>query len=168
MKVRSGAIKDSTGLLRELAAIIPDDRTFQAEFATFRLTRTRISRYLLRSLECSLRGTKEPEMVPNANEDEVNLEHILPRNAKPAEWPTFDPEELGPWANRFGNHCLLKKSENAKIGNKPWSAKKPTLTASSLRLTKRAGKKLTGRRQRSKSASDSWPPVLSETWPRNP
>jgi hypothetical protein len=62
-----------------------------------------------------------------------------PRNAKPAEWPSFAVEELGTWAHRLGNHCLLKKSENGAIGNKPWTAKKPVLARSSLKLTSEAG-----------------------------
>jgi hypothetical protein len=123
------------------------------------MTRPQISRYLLLALERTVRKEKEPEMVPNSNEDEVNLEHIPPRNAKQADWPDFAPEEVTPWANRLGNHALLKKSENARIGNKAWATKKPILEASSLRLTKKAGKPASGRRRRSSDGSGSWRPT---------
>lgn len=69
---------------------------------------------------------------------------------------------------RIGNHVLLKKTENAKIGNKPWTAKKPVLGASSLKLTKAAA-----------TAAEWTPAAISarqkdlarlavKTWPRKP
>ena len=126
--------------MKELSVIVPDDRTFKEAFASTRQTKSRISRYLLLALERSETGEREPELVPNRNEDEVNLEHILPRNAKQADWPSFAPEEVPVWSQRVGNHCLLKKSENGAIGNKPWTDKRPVLSSSTLGLTKLAGR----------------------------
>jgi hypothetical protein len=160
-------VLDLAGDAQKLAAR-DEEREVRTRRQERRLTRTRISRYLLNALERTARGTKEPEMVPNANEDEVNLEHILPRNAKKADWPAFDLEEIGPWANRFGNHCLLKKSENSKIGNKPWSVKKPILTASSLRLTKRAGKKPDWTKAEIEDRQRFMAARAVKTWPRKP
>ncbi len=107
-------------------------------------------------------------MVPNDNEDEVNLEHILPRNAKASEWPAFTPEEVPTWANRLGNHCLLKKSENTQIGNKPWSKKKAILERSSLRLTKLAGRKRDWTKKEIEDRQAKLASYALETWPRRP
>jgi hypothetical protein len=67
------------------------------------------------------------------------------------------------WSNRLGNHCLLKKTHNNnKIGNKPWSAKKPILLASSLRLTKIAGRKAERRTVRGDHQRPSAPPTACQ------
>ena len=41
------------------------------------------------AIEKAFSGTKEPELVPNEDVDAINLEHILPRNAKSAVGRTF-------------------------------------------------------------------------------
>ena len=148
--------------------IVAGDAAFEDAFRNVRITRARISRYLLLALERTARGEKEPELVPNRNEDEVNLEHILPRNAKPSDWPAFRPEEVSSWSNRLGNHCLLKKTHNNKIGNKPWSTKKPILTASTLRLTKLAGRKKDWTQKEIAERQRKLASYAVKTWPRNP
>lgn len=137
--VRAKKIKTTEQLLKRLSPIIPEDDDFKDAFSRARQTKSAIARYLLLALERSKAGEKEPELVPNANEEEVNLEHILPQRAKRTDWPQFREEEVATWSQRLGNQCLLKKTENAKIGNKPWRVKKPILTSSSLKLTKAAG-----------------------------
>lgn len=166
VKVRAGKIKTTAALLKELSPIVPDDRTFKEAFVSTRQTKSRISRYLLLALERAERGEKEPELVPNENEDEVNLEHILPRNAKKAEWPSFTPEEVPVWAQRIGNHCLLKKSENAAIGNKPWKDKKPVLSSSSLKLTKLAGRRANWTSKEISSRQEKLADLAVKAWPR--
>jgi hypothetical protein len=168
VKVRAGKIKTVADLLKELSPIIPDDDTFIDSFRRARQTRPRISRYLLLALERAARKDSEPEMVPNDNEDEVNLEHILPRNAKESDWRAFKPEEVTTWANRLGNHCLLKKSENTKIGNKPWRVKKPILQGSSLKLTKLAGAKRAWTKKEIEDRQDKLASYALGTWPRRP
>jgi Protein of unknown function DUF262/Protein of unknown function (DUF1524) len=168
VKVRAGKIENASGLLTELSPIVAGDAAFEDAFRNVRITRPRISRYLLLALERTARGEKEPELVPNRNEDEVNLEHILPRNAKPSDWLAFSPEEVSTWSNRLGNHCLLKKTHNNKIGNKPWSAKKPILTASSLRLTKIAGRKTNWTQKEIAERQRRLAAYAIKTWPRKP
>lgn len=166
MKVRSGAIKTTVKLLKELLPIVPDDKSFEDSFRRARQTKARISRYLLLALERQEQGETEAELVPNSNEDEVNLEHILPRNAEPKDWLDFAPEEIPVWSQRIGNHCLLKKSENGAIGNQSWPVKEPVLTHSSLVLTQTAAKA----KKWDKDAIDRRQKKLAklavETWPR--
>lgn len=167
VKVRTGKIKTTAELLTELYPIVPDDRTFKDAFVSTRQTKSRISRYLLLALERAESGEKEPELVPNDNEEQVNLEHILPRNAKVAEWPSFTPEEVPVWAQRIGNHCLLKKTENAAIGNKPWKDKKPVLSSSSLKLTKLAGRCADWTSQEIGSRQEKLADLAVKAWPRS-
>jgi Protein of unknown function DUF262/Protein of unknown function (DUF1524) len=168
VSVRGGKIKTTAALLKELTPIVPDDQTFKEAFASTRQTKSRISRYLLLALERAEMGDKEPELVPNKNEDEVNLEHILPRNAKKADWPSFSPEEVPVWAQRVGNQCLLKKSENLAIGNKPWKDKKPVLSSSSLKLTRLAGSSADWTRNEIASRQAKLADLAVKAWPRSP
>ena len=94
---------------------------------------------MLRALEIHARGETEPELVVNDDADQVNLEHIFPKNATDADWPTFPSDDKRVWFERLGNHCLLQKGPNGRIGNKPWTIKKPVLAASSLTLTSSVG-----------------------------
>lgn len=165
VKVRDKKITTAKTLLKELSPIIPDDDDFKEAFGRARQTKSAISRYLLLALERAKRGDSEPELVPNADEEQVNLEHILPRRAKKEDWPKFREEDVGPWSQRIGNQCLLKKSENKKIGNKAWAVKKPILSKSSLKLTKAAGRvddwtmdEIVKRQKRlAKQAVETWP-----------
>lgn len=139
LKVRSGAVKSTGALLKELAAIVPTDDEFKDAFERARVTKNRIARYLLLALERQKMGTAEPELVPNEDEGQVNLEHVLPRNPTEKDWPAFTETEVETWAYRIGNLALLAVGPNGKIGNKPWSVKKPVLKASGLQLTNLAG-----------------------------
>ena len=55
------------------------------------------------------------------------------------EWPTFAAETAPLYIHRLGNQALMIKTENKKIGNKPFSDKKPVLAQSSLKLTNQIG-----------------------------
>lgn len=164
--VRHGKVKNTSDLLKALSPIIPDDKTFREAFAGARQTRASISRYLLLALERARNGEVEPELVPNSNHEEVNLEHVLPKNAKARDWPAFDQDEVGTWANRLGNQCLLKKSENNKIGNEPWSTKKPVLKASSLLLTKMMARNSNWTHKEIVRRQESLADLALTAWPR--
>lgn len=166
VKVRKGEIKTESDLLAELGSIVPTDTEFQEAFETARVTKATVARYLLNALERESIGQKEPELVPNKNEEEVNLEHILPKNAKKTEWPTFEPDSVLTWAHRVGNLALLKAGANGKIGNKKWSVKQPILANSELKLTAAAAAEpdwtapAIATRQRTLAA------LAVKTWPR--
>lgn len=142
VKVRSGTIKTAAHLLTELSPIIASDSDFKDSFDKARVTKASLARYYLLALERTAVGTADPELVPNANEEEVNLEHVLPKKAKPIDWPQFTEDELRDSVDRLGNLALLKKSQNTTIGNKPFSIKQPILASSQLELTKNIGTEL--------------------------
>jgi hypothetical protein len=171
IKVRSGDIKTAFELQSELATIIPGDDAFKKGFAAARITRGTLARYVLIALERTASGQKEPELVPNEDEGQVNLEHILPRNPRPGEWGKFTKEQQAAYLQRIGNLALLSKGKNDKIGNKPFSVKKPILEASSLQLTKIAGQQAdwtpdaisTRQNQLAKLAAQTWPLLKSKS-----
>jgi hypothetical protein len=94
----------------------------------------------LLALERGLEGKAEPEFVPNSNEDQVNLEHVLPKRASASDWgKEFNGDERKEYAYRLGNQALLQKGPNGAIGNKPFGAKKSVLAKSGFKLTSAIG-----------------------------
>ena len=151
MKIRAGVVKTSADIGSELSTITRSDEEFKTSFARARITRGPLARYLLGALERTMLDEPEPELVPNENEREVNLEHVLPRNPTASDWTQFTEEERRAYVHRIGNMALLSKGPNGKIGNSPFSVKRPVLAASSLLLTQEAG------------AEENWTPeVIAE------
>lgn len=139
VKIRSGALKTCADVRTELAAIVATDAQFETAFAHIRVPKASLARYYLYVLERKNVGTRQPELVPNQDEEQVNLEHVLPKSWKSADWPQFDIESAKSYVHRLGNMTLLAKGPNDSIGNKAWTVKKPILAASTLSLTKTAG-----------------------------
>jgi hypothetical protein len=134
-KIRSGSAPSWSDVKPTVAPILHSDTAFENAFASARVSRGPFARYVLAALELGQRGEAEPELVPNDDEAEVNLEHVLPRSLNVVDWPAFNKESHGRFLHRIGNMCLLRKSENHKIGNKPYTTKKLILANSSLELT---------------------------------
>jgi hypothetical protein len=137
---RAGTVNDLATLRARLSSVIPGDAQFEESAATANVTKAALARYLLRALERQAKGEREPELVPNSNEQEVNLEHILPKNASDPDWAGFSDEEKSALLHRLGNLALLTKGQNGRIGNKPFHTKKPILQSSNYTLTQEAGK----------------------------
>lgn len=168
VRVRNGEVKTTNELLVAVSSIVPSDEEFEAQFATSRVSKGRIARYILVALERTRRGEPEPELVPNEREEEVNLEHILPKNPTPEDWPSFAPEVHRSLIHRLGNMALLQKGPNGRLGNQPFAAKKSVLEQSLLTWTRDAG------------SYDDWTPdviverqrrmseLAANTWPRSP
>jgi len=140
VKIRTGEIKTTTELLAYLAAIVPSDGTFEEAFTTMRVPKATLARYYLIALENEEGGKAEPEFVPNANEEQVNLEHVLPQRATAADWGAhLSADERKEYVHRLGNLALLQKGPNGRIGNKSFAVKKPVLAGSAFTLTKEIG-----------------------------
>ena len=140
VKIRRGGIKTTVELLVELSPIVPSDSDFEEALAVARVPKANLARYYLIALENGNQGQKEPEFVPNSNEDQVNLEHILPKRASAADWGgPFNADERRDYVHRLGNMALLQKGPNGRIGNKAFSVKKPILTQSAFALTADVG-----------------------------
>ncbi len=133
-KIRDGEISTAAELMKYATAFVPGDAQFEAAFATATVSQAFLARYYLQALEQSLRGEKNPELVPNTLEQEVNLEHILPQNGEIKEWPAFDEESATANIKRIGNLTLLKSDDNSFSGNRSFAAKKPAYTRSQLKL----------------------------------
>lgn len=134
-KVLRKEIKNTAALVAELNKVVPSDSEFHTSFASARVSKAYLARYYLQALERQELGDEQPELVPNENASEVNLEHVLPENPSLA-WGKIELEVANAFYNRLGNLALLKQKLNSDIGNKGFSAKKVELDKSQFSLTK--------------------------------
>jgi hypothetical protein len=169
VKIRKGELKIADELFKELASIIPTDEEFAAAFSVARVPKSNLARYYLIALEKGKKGEKEPELVPNADEDQLNLEHVLPKNSTEADWgDTFTPDERKDSVFRIGNLALLQKGPNGRIGNKSFAVKKPILEASQLILTKEVGAKPKWSPTEIQLRQERLSKLAVTVWPRQP
>jgi hypothetical protein len=138
-KVTDGELTTASQVADVFEASVPSDLAFEQAFSTLRIYRGWLARYYLQVLERASAGDPEPELVPNENVEQVNLEHVVPRNARDSDWPAFAVDELELLANEIGNQALMKKTPNAALGNKPFAVKKAELAKSDFELTRQIG-----------------------------
>ena len=147
---------------------MPSDDEFRASFARSRVTTGWLARYYLHALERTALGETEPELIPNKDATEVNLEHVLPKNPQPGDWNQFGEDEKQIFLHRIGNMVLLKRGPNDRIGNKPWTEKKPVLASSQLPLTKKAGDTTDWTKETIDARQEELADIALRTWPREP
>jgi len=133
-QVGSKKIKTAKELVKAMQDVVPPDATFEAAFAEARVSQNFLARYYLRALELKAKQDPEPELIPNEEQEVINLEHILPENPD-GNWPDIDPEVASAHYKRLGNMALLKASQNSIIGNSSFADKRPLLKASGYVLT---------------------------------
>ncbi|HVZ74230.1 MAG TPA: DUF262 domain-containing protein [Polyangia bacterium] len=166
MKIRKGEIKTTVDVLTEIKAIVPSDADFRDSFMVFRVPKAGLARYFLIALEKTLRGEDEPEFVPNANEDQVNLEHVLPKRASKADWgSSFNSDERKDYLHRLGNLALLQKGPNGLIGNKPFVDKKTVLKKSTFKLTAEVADNSDWTKEKIAERQERLAKLATRTWP---
>jgi Protein of unknown function (DUF1524) len=138
-KISDGMITSAKDLAREFIGRVPSDRDFEASFATQTVRRGWLARYYLIALEKAANDETQPELVPNADREQLNLEHVLPRKAEPADWPHFGDDELSDMKLMLGNQVLLRAADNTSLGNGPFKSKREVLANSKLKLTREVG-----------------------------
>ena len=154
-QISKGLIKDAKALRTAMMQYVPVDSDFEVEFSTTSASNG-ISRYLLQALERSKSGVDQPDLIANANPDEVSLEHILPKNPAPGTWTNFDPETTSLWARKLGNLCLLPSDENGAATNAEFAKKQPFYTKSNLKLTAELARSQLGTQRASKIGRKNW------------
>lgn len=136
--IHAGDITTAKQLAAAMSAVVPSDGAFEAAFATTSVSQAYLARYYLRVLENQARGESQPELVPNPNQEEINLEHVLP--LKPEKnWPNFDEDTARAFQRRLGNMVLLKERSNSALKSEPFAKKRTLLAASQYGLTAEVG-----------------------------
>ena len=136
--IRSGSIKTADELSSNLADVVPVDSRFESSFRGATVSYAYLARYYLRVLERQFCGEDQPEWIPNPNQEEVNLEHVLPRSPSTA-WSALGPDVASAFAPRIGNLALMKERMNSLVANDGFEDKKPHLAASTYALTAKIG-----------------------------
>lgn len=84
-EVSNKDIASSQEIAAKFMGRVPTDGDFRNVFSTLTVRRGWLARYYLMALERTALGARQPEFVPNSDSDQVNLEHVLPRNAKASD-----------------------------------------------------------------------------------
>jgi hypothetical protein len=134
-EVNEGRILTARNLFQAMQGIVPADNQFESDFAVATVSKSYLARYYLQCLERQAGGVPDPELVPNTNEEQVNLEHVLPRVPSEA-WSSIDSETAKALCKRLGNMALLRARVNLEGGNDGFAQKKLIYAASDFRLTK--------------------------------
>ncbi|MET4579445.1 DUF262 domain-containing protein [Ottowia thiooxydans] len=117
-------ITKAAHVFKELKQIYPGDNSFSDAFKLKSVTDTKRARYILAEIENSISPT---EKIVNSDPDEVNLEHVLPKNVnqhwKPSD-TSVEADEHRDFVNRLGNLALVPKAKNKKVGAKSFNDKK--------------------------------------------
>ena len=136
-EIMKGKIKNTKKLRESLKDIIPSDNDFKTKFINARTSKEKYARYYLRSIEnYNNKGVNNSpsELLVNSSSDDVNLEHILPKNPE-KNWPKFSPEEVNEYKNRIGNLSLMQAISNSSHSNASFNIKKKQYKQSKLWIT---------------------------------
>ncbi len=137
-EIHNGTIKTASQLARAMSTVAPSDSEFEAAFSSATVSQAYLARYYLRALEKRAGGENDPELIPNPNEEEVNLEHVLP--IKPGKnWAQFDEETAKVFYRRIGNMVLIQKKLNSSLKSAPFSKKRSAFASSKFVLTSEVG-----------------------------
>lgn len=137
-EIHKGTIKTAAQLAKAMTNVVPSDGEFEEAFSSATVSQAYLARYYLRALEKRAGGESDPELIPNPNEEEVNLEHVLP--LKPEKnWPPFDDESARVYNRRLGNMVLIQQKLNSSLRSAPFPKKKGVLAGSKFSLTAEVG-----------------------------
>jgi hypothetical protein len=136
-KISSGEIKTVSDIAGSAKEFIPSDAIFRERFEAARVSKVALARYYLRALERQVSGKDQPELIPNTDPTELNLEHILPQRNPDESWnELFDQEEANAFTSRIGNMVLLSQKINSKLRSASFEEKRKVYEKSELNLTR--------------------------------
>ncbi|MCY2951577.1 MAG: DUF262 domain-containing protein [Planctomycetota bacterium] len=133
-EIRDKKITTANQLWKAMQGLVPPDDDFETAFAIASVSKAGLARYYLQVLERFKAGKPDAEIVPNTNEDEVNLEHVLPQTASKS-WKHVDPETTRAYHKRLGNMALMKAKSNVAAANNSFANKAAFYKTSELLLT---------------------------------
>lgn len=132
VRISSGELKTKAEVRNALSGIYVSDDNFKSAFHDKEMVTTntrarRLVRYILFKLEQHL-GAADFDF----ESARISIEHVCPENPEDEDWD----EDTAKKAFRLGNMVLLNTSENRKLGNCEYDAKRPVLEASEYRLAR--------------------------------
>lgn len=134
VEIHDKKIKNTKTLMLAMSKVVPTDTQFSTAAETMSVSKSNLARYYLRVLENTQCNKSEHELIPNPNQDEVNLEHILPQKPSNA-WLKFDADQAKTFYRRLGNLAIMATKPNVAAGNDAFSLKKEFYKESDFHLT---------------------------------
>ena len=166
-EVESGKITTAEGLVAAMGEAVPSDALFETAFAEERVPSNRLARYYLRALELKVKEQEEPSYVPNEDNTQITLEHVLPENPG-SGWPQIDEESANAYHKFLGNMVLLQFKTNSSIGNSSFDEKKKVLAESAYDLTRNVVRFNTWGIDEIKERQRELARIATKTWPLLP
>lgn len=129
--VSEGKISNIKDLIETFTAV-PTDSAFKTAFSIATISKPKLARFYLRSLEDSL-GI---EKIASSDTNKVNLEHILPQSLTEDWSKHFTAEEHKAHINRLGNLTLMSSKINSSFESQDFQEKKSEYAKSEFEITK--------------------------------
>ena len=107
-------MRNADEVIQILDTLIISDDEFYQNFKIFEVKRTHTIRYLLRKIH----NYSSNEMRILSDNQEIHIEHILPKKISDAEMSLLAKNEQEALVNRFGNLTLLGQEYNCRANNK--------------------------------------------------
>ena len=137
-RVSSGEIKTADELSDRVDPLVPNDVQFREAFEVANVSKSALARYYLRALEGVARSETDPWFVLNENQDQINLEHVLPKKTED-NWPQFDAQEHKSGCRKLGNQVLLQASSNSDLKSAGFDKKREVYQSAPYSLTSQVG-----------------------------
>lgn len=138
--IYNGENKNAASLKSALTSIVPNDKEFKQAFENIRVSKAKLARYYLRSLEMAAKNEPEPWFILNDNKEQMTLEHILPVNPE-ENWGQFNRDQIEINCKRLGNLALLPKKTNSNLKSCGFGEKKKIFKKSPYILTSQVASK---------------------------
>ena len=153
-------------LMKEMKPYLPTDEEFRQAFAVARVSQAKLARYYLDALQRKQdKENDKPELVPNDDTSQVNLEHVIPLTCRKDHWPDLERDVAEVLYGRLGNMALLNAKKNSMIGAHSFDEKKETLAASPFSFTNMITKKTSWGAQEVAERQQQLAKLAVKTWP---
>ena len=162
-KITLGEITKTSEIKRDIAKVIPDDKTFRARVAEAHVAKHSLARYYLHSMEGSKKRLANPQF--STPSEDITLEHILPEKPQGDDWDHFNAIEKKSYLNRLGNEALLLGTVNNPLGNVTYKKKEKALKESDYSLTSMAAGFTHWGKNEIDDRQDALAELAVKTWP---
>lgn len=146
-----------------LNSLIISDEEFYNNFKIFTVKRTNTIRYLLRKIH----NHSSDEMRIVSNNQEIHIEHILPKTLGSADEWAIDKNDQEELLNRFGNLTLLGKEYNCKARNISFKDKKALYMLSEIPMTNELLNYNAWTREEIETRQEKLAEIALEVWKKN-
>lgn len=162
----AGKITTADHLSLEMKPYLATDEEFKQMFSTAKVGQAKLARYYLDALQRKQDNDDEkPELVPNDDTSQVNLEHVIPLSVTKEHWGSLDRDVAEGLYSRLGNMALLNARKNSKIGAVGFKQKKETFRATPFSLTNIIAQNASWGPEEVAARQQTMAKIAVKTWP---